>query len=103
MKTKTKNKSSIGPLKVNGKITTDDTEMAKIKKKNSVVFYYEDSTNIPVLHTLPSESTLRNIEFRSEDVEEKILALKKNLLLDQTMSQQKCFKKTLNQFLRLHP
>ena len=55
------------------------------------------------MDTLPSETTLRNIEFHSEDVEKKILALKKLLLLDQTMSQQKYFKKTLDQFPRLYP
>ena len=77
VKNKTKNKSGIGPLKHNNTIVTDDGEMATLLNNFfSSVFTREDTTNIPTMPTLPSNSVLNTVRFNASDVEKKIEKLK---------------------------
>jgi len=77
IKSKTKSRSSIGPLKDDGKTINDDFEMAQLLNKFfTSVFTHENTNEIPSMPALPSRSEINDIEINPSLVEKKINAMK---------------------------
>jgi hypothetical protein len=77
IKSKTKSRSSIGPLKDGGKTINDDFETAQVLNKFfTSVFTFENTNEIPSMPTLPSNSEITDIKINPSIVEKKINALK---------------------------
>ena len=73
---RTKNRTGVGPLKVDNKIISDYKQMATVLNKSFCsVFTKEDTSNIPNCPPL-SNSFIRDIFFEQTEVKEKILKLK---------------------------
>ena len=73
---KTKNRTGVGPLKVNNETITDDKQMASVLNQSFCsVFTREDTNNVPFCPQL-SNGTIRDIVFDQNEVREKILKLK---------------------------
>ena len=77
IKSKTSSRVNIGPLKVNGDLITDNSEMASaLNTAFSSVFTAEDSTNIPSCPDPPVGFAIYGTYFDTETVKKKILKLK---------------------------
>ena len=77
IKSKTSSRVNIGPLKVNGDLITDNSEMATaLNTAFSSVFTAEDSTNIPNCPDPPVGFAIYGTYFDTETVKKKILKLK---------------------------
>ena len=77
IKSKTKTRQNVGPLKVNNKLVTENVEMAEaLNEFFSSVFTKEDPGPLPHCPKLPSETTLNDMWIDSEMVRNKILKLK---------------------------
>ena len=73
---RTKNRTGVGPLKVDNKMISDYKQMATVLNKSFCsVFTTEDTSNIPNCPPL-SNSFIRDIFFEQTEVKEKILKLK---------------------------
>ena len=74
---KTKNKTNVGPLKVDGRIITEDSEMTEtLNNFFSSVFTQEDATNIPQARRLDHDTSLVDITITEEIVMTKLQNLK---------------------------
>ena len=79
IKSKTKSRSNVGPLKVNKTIISENKDMAKILNEYfTSVFTSEPPGEVPPVEKLPTESILDNIFFTAEQVRKKLVALKPN-------------------------
>lgn len=77
IKSKTVSKSCIGPLKSNGQITANETEIAEILGDFfSSVFTHENNMNIPIPPEEIFEDKLEKIKFEPKDIVKKIKGLK---------------------------
>lgn len=77
VKSKTKARTNVGPLKVDNKLYTDNKDMAKILNDYFVtVFTKENTSHVPQPVQLPSQSSLLNIQFDSATIKKKIMKLK---------------------------
>ena len=77
VRSKTKFRTNVGPLKVAGKLVSNSADMADILNKFfSSVFTNENTNNVPVEPTLPSRAILENMNFTKDGVEVKINKLK---------------------------
>ena len=77
IKSKTKNKSKVGPLKVNGNLISDNQGMSTVLNDYfSSVFTREDETNIPTANKPECNSVLSNLKVYEEDIIKKIDNLK---------------------------
>ena len=77
VKSKTKSRSSVGPLKVDDKLITDNRGMAEaLNEFFTGVFTREAPGPVPTCPRLPSTTNLNNIVFYTSDVKKKILKLK---------------------------
>ena len=79
IKSKTKSKTGIGPLKdENGELITDEREMAeKLNNFFANVFTVKDASNIPV-RGRETEASLNSVLFTEDKIRNKIKNLKKN-------------------------
>jgi hypothetical protein len=65
LKSKTSNRQSVGPLKVDGVVVTDDEKQVEILNQFfTSVFTKEDLANLPQLEPFPTENQLRTTPFR---------------------------------------
>ena len=79
VKSKTKSRTNVGPLKVNDALITDNKDMAKILNEYfTSVFSREQPGEVPPADKLHAESNLSNIVFTAEKVKKKLQALKPN-------------------------
>jgi hypothetical protein len=79
VKSKTKSRTNVGPLKVNDALITDNKDMAKILNEYfTSVFSREQPGEVPPADKLQAESNLSNIVFTAEKVKKKLQALKPN-------------------------
>lgn len=77
IKSKTKSKSSVGPLKINNNLVTDSQEIASaLNNFFTSVFTNEDTSQIPVPDYLTSATILSNVQFTAEKISKKIKNLK---------------------------
>ena len=77
VKSKTKSRTNVGPLKVNNKLFSENKDMAQVLNDFFVsVFTKENDNDVLKMPKLPCNSTVLNIEFDSMKVKEKILKLK---------------------------
>ena len=78
LNSKTVNKQSVGPLKDDGNIVSDNEQMCDLMNKYfSSVFTNEDVSNIPLLEKMYNGNlALTSVSFTSENVSEKISKLK---------------------------
>ena len=77
VRTKTKHRTNVGPLKVQGKIVSSSIDMAGVLNQFfSSVFSSEDNSNIPTEPRLPCNEWLDNMNFEKHDVLKKIEKLK---------------------------
>ena len=77
VKSKTKSRMNVGPLKVNKEIISDNEEMAKVLNSYfTSVFTKESPGEVPLLDKLPTVSTLSEMVFTPEQVIKKLIALK---------------------------
>ena len=74
---KTKSKSNVGPLKVNGKVITEDSEITEtLNTFFSSVFTRENVTNVPHARRLDSDTSLDNVTITEDIVMDKLKNLK---------------------------
>ena len=77
IKSKTKSRDNVGPLKVGNVYITDNDKMATILNSTfSAVCSYEDLSNVPVCQTQPNNPAITNVRFTPENVAKKIKKLK---------------------------
>lgn len=77
VKSKTKTRQNVGPLKVNNKLVSENAEMAEaLNEFFSSVFTKESQGPLPNCPKLPSGSTMSDMWIDSEMVKKKILKLK---------------------------
>ena len=78
VKSKTKSKVSVGPLKdANGKVISDSMEMAEeLNSFFSSVFTREDTSNLPLPRMRSFESSIKKVTFHPAIVQKKIAKLK---------------------------
>ena len=77
IKSKTRSRANVGPLKVNGEVIGGNKEMAGILNEFfTSVFTSEPFGPVPEAKILPSGSVISEISFSSQKVRKKLLALK---------------------------
>ena len=77
LKSKTSNRQSVGPLKKDGKVVSDDEEQADILNQFfASVFTEEDLSNLPQLGPFEKGEPLSNVQFTEEKIKEKIEKLR---------------------------
>ena len=77
VKSKTKSRSGVGPLKVNDKLVSDDQEMTEcLNNFFSSVFTVEDLSNIPTANNMNFDESINIVKFTPKLVEEKLTKLK---------------------------
>jgi len=71
VKSKTKSRSGVGPLKVNDKLVSDDQEMTEcLNNFFSSVFTVEDLSNIPTANNMNFDESINIVKFTPKLVEE---------------------------------
>ena len=77
VKSKTKNQVTVGPLKQNGKLTSNNTDMANILNEFFCsVFSKEDPDTVPIISDMAAESVLTRVQFTGKKILKKIDKLK---------------------------
>ena len=77
VKSKTKTRVNVGPLKVNGENVSDNKSMATLLNDYFVsVFTREPTGPVPTPTSMPSRSVLDSMVFRTAEVKKKLLALR---------------------------
>ena len=77
VKSKTRAKVNVGPLKVGNSVISDNKEMAVILNDFFVsVFTNEPAGQVPPAQTLPSASVIEGMVFTEKEVKKKLLALR---------------------------
>ena len=74
IKTKTKTRANVGPLKVNNEVITDNKEMATVLNKFFTSVFTKDDPSVvsPIINKLPSYSVLNQVVFEPHKVRKKI-------------------------------
>ena len=77
VRSKTKSRANVGPLKVNGKVISENKEMSSILNEYFTSVYSKESAGpVPEAVALPSLTRISNIVFSVNQVKKKLLALR---------------------------
>ena len=76
LKSKTSNKSSVGPLKDNDCVVSNDTDMANVLNKFFVSVFTAENNTLPEKENMDIDEKLENVVFPVDAISEKIKKLK---------------------------
>ena len=77
IKSKTKSRVSVGPLKSGGELVTENTQMATILNNQfGAVFSYEDAAHVPPCPDTSGGNNIENVYLDVETIQKKIRSLK---------------------------